>query len=113
MSRDPLGRPPFVMRRVRVQGPLGPAGAARLGREVGGLLAQGSVVCELSGAIDLGVVELLADLHLQARRSGASLTVTGDDQGLLELLGLEVLRQPEPAKERGVQEVVHVLDPPP
>jgi hypothetical protein len=113
MRRDVPGRHPFVMRRVQVQGPWGPAGAARLGRELGALLEKGSVVCELNGPVDLGVVEVLARVHLEARRLGVTLTLTGDDLGLLGLLGLEVLRQPEPPEQRGVEEVVHVLDPPP
>lgn len=70
------------------------------------------VVVEVSGDVDLRVVDALARLQLAARRSGATLVVRGC--ALLELAGLvEVIGQAEAGEERlGVEEVVDVGDPP-
>ena len=95
-----------------VRGPLGSDGAERLCAHVEQLLREGAVVCDLQGTTDLGVVEALARLRLMAHRLHAHLSVTGDDQGLLALTGLEVLRQSEPGEQLGVEEVVHMPDPP-
>ena len=98
---------------VEVRGPLSLEGARQLCSRVDGLLQQGAVVCELTGTPDLAVVDALARLTLAAHRRGTRLTITGDDRGLLVLTGLEVLRQAEATEQRGVEEVVDVLDPPP
>lgn len=69
-------------------------------------------MCQLSGNVDLGVVHALARITLMAKRLGAHVSLLGDDQGLLAMTGLEVLRQAEASEQGGVQEVVDVLDPP-
>ena len=88
-----------------------------------------AVVCDLGGLVetDLDVVDLLARLHLAARRAGTRLRlerVGKDVRELLELAGLdgvllapeapsgELERQPEEREEAGVQEDVEVHDPP-
>ena len=70
------------------------------------------VVVEVSGDVDLRVLDALARLQLAARRSGDTLVVRGC--ALLELVGLvEVVGKPEAGEERlGVEEVVDVGDPP-
>ena len=70
------------------------------------------VVVEVSGDVDLRVLDALARLQLAVRRSGAVLVVRGC--ALLELAGLvEVVGQAEAGEQpRGVEEVVDVGDPP-
>jgi hypothetical protein len=115
MSPEVQGRLTCVRRDavvVQVRGPLGPAGAQLLCARARQLLLHGDLVVDLQGPVDLGVVEALARIALLAKRLGACVSVTGDDQGLLALTGLEVLRQAEAGEQAGVQEVVDVLDPP-
>lgn len=80
------------------------------------LLAGGTVVCELHGDPDLGLLDALARLRLLASRHGGRLEVQADDDGLLRLTGLSAALcgdaggQPEAGEQRRVQEVVEVDD---
>ena len=75
----------------------------------------------------LPLVDALARLQLAARRCGGSMQVRGAPPELVEVLqlvgldevlaccplsGVEVVRQAEVGEELGVDEVVHVGDPP-
>ncbi|MCW2600739.1 MAG: hypothetical protein JWM02_2568 [Frankiales bacterium] len=111
---------------VDVCGPLGPAEVRQLCNRVQGLLlADGSrsVLCNLGSHPDLGAVDALVRLHLMARRLDVSLRVRATGEGLAALLdltglrdvvpeGLEPSGQAETGEQRGVEEVVHVHDPP-
>ena len=74
------------------------------------------VVCELTGPLDLTVLDALARLVLAARRSGLRCDLTSTESGLLRLTGLDnaLLQptgQPEPREQRRrVEEVVQVDD---
>ena len=89
-----------------------PATAARLAADPLG-------VVHVRGTVDLGVLDVLARLALAARRRGTRLEVRGGEDlaRLLHLCGLaglvvQPLGQPEAGEQGGVEEVVHVLDPP-
>jgi len=72
--------------------------------------------------MDLGTVDILARLHLAAKRRGVRLRVRHASAGLLELieftglsdvLRVEVQRQPEEREQaRGVEEERQLGDPP-
>ena len=113
MTPPAPGRPPPVSGPavVEVRGALGRAGALELCNHLTALLRLGSVECRLLGAPDLPVLDALARMRLLAQRLGTTFLVTGNDEGLLALTGLEVLRQPEACEQPGVQEVVDVPDP--
>jgi hypothetical protein len=75
--------------------------------------------CEVSGPLDLGVLDAVLRLELAVRRAGGRLELTADRDvtGLLSACGLtgvvEPGRQPEAGEDAGrerraVQEVVHV-----
>ena len=89
-----------------------PATAARLAAHLPG-------VVHVRGTVDLGVLDVLARLTLAARRTGVPLDVRGGEDlaRLLHLCGLaglggQPLGQAEAGEQRGVEEVVDVLDPP-
>lgn len=115
MSPERTGRLPCVSREaavLEVRGPLCPRDVLVLCERAGELLRHGDLVCELRGSVDLSVVHALARIALLAKRQQACVSVTGEDEGLLALTGLEVLRQAEAREQAGVEEVVDVLDPP-
>jgi len=111
-------RPPVVV--VRVQGPLAAHAARGVVERVRARLVDGAtVVCELHGAADLGVVDVLARLRLLARRQGCEVRVRGAGDDVLTLLALTGLRaggaaplqpggQAEAGEQPRVEEVVHV-----
>lgn len=70
--------------------------------------------CE-GGRVDLGAVNTLARLRLEARRQGCTVWLRHacpDLVELLELVGLlQVIRQPEGLEQGGVEEVVVPDDP--
>jgi len=76
------------------------------------------VVCELTGPLDLTVLDALARLVLAARRRGLRCELSSTEPGLLCLTGLDEallqpVRQPEPGEQRRrVEEVVQVDEPP-
>ncbi len=109
---------------VKVRGPVSTGRAHRLCERLEAALLEHDpvcVVCRVDGLADLSVLDVLARIALIAGRCRAAVRVTctsGDLEGLLTLTGLasvvtvELQRggQPEPGKERGVQEVVDVDD---
>ncbi len=120
MSPRPAGRPPRVDVETAVlalRGPVAPAEVRALAERLAGRLHADAVV-EVGGTVDVGVVDVLARLALVARRRGVRLRVRADEglAGLLALVGLRAvvqpLGEPEAGEQRGVEEVVDVLDPP-
>ena len=107
---------------VEVRAPLGQDGGRTVWCQVQGLLAAGRpVVCDVTGPADLGVVDLLARLHVAARDLGASLrlrSAADDLRALLVLTGLsgvvgarlEPGGHPEAGEQRGTEEAVDVRD---
>ena len=114
---------------LEVCAPVAADDAEQLGDRLRDVVADGhrTVLCQVRGTVDLGVLDVLARLQLLARRLGVSVhvvTAAGDDpDALTELLavtGLDVLRQTgqppqlqprgqaEPREQRRVEEVVHV-----
>jgi hypothetical protein len=81
---------------LRLRGPLAPSAAGALCAEAHALLAAvpGSLVCVVSGPVDLGVIEALTRLRLLTRRRGADLVVRTAGTGLEELLALTGLEEP-------------------
>ncbi|HEX2051367.1 MAG TPA: hypothetical protein VHJ34_12165 [Actinomycetota bacterium] len=115
------GEPAAVV--IVVAGRVAPADAATLCERVGALVrtrCAGAVVCDMGAAApDLGAVDLVARVHLVARRFGARATVRRARPELVALLALaglgdvvaleplrvEARRQPEQREQRlGVEE---------
>ena len=80
----------------------------------GAEVASWPLVCE-DGRVDLGAVNALARMQLQARREGCTVWLRHacpDLIELLELVGLlQVIRQAEGLEQGGVEEVVVPDDP--
>ncbi len=109
---------------VKVRGPVSADRAHRLCERLEAELLERDpvcVVCRVGGLADLSVLDVLARIALIAGRRRGAMRVSstcGDLEGLLTLTGLasvvtvelERCGQPEPRKERGVQEVVDVDD---
>ena len=107
-----------------VHGLVTPSQAASLCVAADRALAGGApdLVCEVRAPLALAVADAVARLHLTARRNGARLLVRRAADGVPELLALvglglrpasEAGRHPEALEQRGIEEVVHVLDAPP
>ncbi len=135
MPAEAAVRPGAVL--VEVRAPLAVGEPADLAARVRALLrcGAGRVVCRVSGPVDLGVVDALARLRLEASRSGAGWRMTGcaDLAGLLRVTGLgqlcgagaapgtrperselpgsEPVGQAEAGEQRRIEEVVDVRDP--
>jgi hypothetical protein len=85
------------------------------------------LVLALWGPADLATVDAVARLRLAGQRAGLDIRLGGCDGRLAELLALagldglllaggsalEVVREPEPGEEPGVEEVVEMPDPAP
>ncbi len=74
---------------VRLHGPVGADQIGMLCRRVRTLLDDGDgqgLICEVSGRVDLSVVDALARVHLLALRHGARLQVRTSGHELTELL---------------------------
>ena len=87
----PAGRQDRSRLRLELRAPLPPAARERACEHVRMLLAAGSVrlvVCDVHGAVDLQVVDLLARLVLTARRRQARVVVRADSDDLATLLRL-------------------------
>jgi hypothetical protein len=80
----------------------------------GAEVASWPLLCE-DGRVDLGAVNALARLQLEARRQGCTVWLRHacpDLMELLELVGLlQVVRQAEGLEQGGVEEVVMPDDP--
>ena len=91
----PAGLQDRTRLRLELRTPLAPAVRARAHEHVRMLLSAGGarlLVCDVHGAVDLGVVDLLARVALTARRQDARVLVhtEGDDlSALLRLTGLD------------------------
>lgn len=81
---------------LRLRGPLAPSAAGAVCAEARALLeaTPGSLVCVVSGPIDLGVLEALTRLRLLTHRRGSRLLVRAEGSGLAELLALTGLEEP-------------------
>jgi hypothetical protein len=87
----PAGRQDRSRLRLELRAPLPPAARARACEHVRMLLSTGGVrlvVCDVHGAVDLQVVDLLARLALTARRRQARVLVRSDSDDLTALLRL-------------------------
>ena len=105
---------------LRVRGPVRPGDADRLCDRLRALRSDGPcVVVHVRGAVDLGVVDVLARLQLVARRSDGSARLRVVADGLDDLLALTGLQdvlslrveprgQAEAGEQPGVEEVVDV-----
>ena len=81
--------PPDQCVDVPVRAPLDALEAQALADRLSALVGDGrthQVVCVISGSADLATVDLLARLHLAARRHGVRLTVRAPDDDLMALL---------------------------
>jgi anti-anti-sigma regulatory factor len=88
--------PPDQCVDVPVRAPLDPLEAQALAERLDALAGNGrtrQVVCVVSGSADLATIDLLARLHLKARRHGVRLTVRAPDDGLMALLQLTGLAE--------------------
>ena len=101
---------------LELRGPVPPGRVPGLAARLAERL-RGDAVVQVHGPVDLGVLDVLARLALAARRGGARLEVRGGEDlaGLVRLTGLGLVVQPlgqaEAGEQRGVEEVVDVLDP--